>query len=248
MNSFKIIVPFYNAEKYIERCLMSALTQKYTDFKVVCINDASTDNSNKLVLEIAKLFPDKLIYVNNPDRMGAMHNHQSAIYNHVNPEDIVVHLDGDDYLAHRKVLTYIDDLYKSSGCELMYGQYKREDGSIGTSKPFNSEEHFKNLRSLPFVFSHIRTFKGKLFHEIKKQDPDLNCFKDNNGNWLDVSCDVAMMTPLLEIAGYSKIKFNDVPLYIYNDSNPISDFRTKLAKQEAVERYVRSQKPFKKLK
>ncbi len=246
MNRFVIVIPFYNAEKYIVRCLMSAFTQRYSEYKIVIINDASTDKTDELINELIKTIPIycDFEYIVNERRMGAMYNHQWAVYNHSSGEDIVVHLDGDDYLSNKKVLSFIDGFYNENDCYLMYGQYKRDTGEIGTSKPFESESAFNSLRSLPFVFSHIRTFRSKLFYEIKVQDPNLSCFKDTKGNWLGVSCDVAMMTPLLEIAGYNKIKFNSKPLYVYNDKNPINDFKVKLMDQEKTEMYIRKQSPF----
>ena len=40
-----IIVPVYNVENYLERCLQSLINQTYKNIEIVCINDGSTDNS-----------------------------------------------------------------------------------------------------------------------------------------------------------------------------------------------------------
>ncbi len=82
MNKFVIIIPFYNAEKYIERCLMSALTQRHGDYKIVIVNDSSTDKSNKIVTNILDVFSYKcdVEYVINKKRMGAMYNHQKSVF------------------------------------------------------------------------------------------------------------------------------------------------------------------------
>ena len=55
MPKISIIVPFYNTEKYIERCLTSLVNQTVSDIEIVCINDGSNDNS----LEIVKTFANK---------------------------------------------------------------------------------------------------------------------------------------------------------------------------------------------
>ncbi len=47
-----VIIPVYNGEQYIERCLESVLNQTYSDLLVICVNDGSTDNS----LEILKKY------------------------------------------------------------------------------------------------------------------------------------------------------------------------------------------------
>lgn len=43
-----IIIPVYNTEKYIERCLNSIIEQTYEDIEIILINDGSTDNSGKI--------------------------------------------------------------------------------------------------------------------------------------------------------------------------------------------------------
>ena len=47
-----VIVPAYNAEAFIERCLNSLLRQTYENLEIICINDASTDNTAQTVKKI----------------------------------------------------------------------------------------------------------------------------------------------------------------------------------------------------
>ncbi len=49
-----VIIPAYNAEKYIGKCLDSVLVQTMDDFEVLVINDGSTDNTNAVVKEYVK--------------------------------------------------------------------------------------------------------------------------------------------------------------------------------------------------
>ncbi|MCQ2485013.1 MAG: glycosyltransferase [Clostridia bacterium] len=49
-----IIVPAFNEEKYISRCLDSILTQTFSDFEVICIDDGSTDNTFKILTEYSE--------------------------------------------------------------------------------------------------------------------------------------------------------------------------------------------------
>jgi glycosyltransferase involved in cell wall biosynthesis len=247
MNSFKIVIPFYNAEKYIERCLLSVLSQRYEDLTIILTNDASTDSSDEIIQRIIKDFPGKIVYIKNKTNMGAMYNHQNSALTHCGPDDIVVHLDGDDWLSGKKVLSYIDEFYSKNVCWLMYGQYSFLSGRHGTSKPYASKEDFDRKRELDFMVSHIRTFKGFVFHEIKNQDPDLKCFKDASGNWYSMTCDVAMMYPLMEVCGYERVKYNDKVLYTYNDSNPISDVKKDMNLQLRIHHEINKKPKFKKI-
>ena len=47
-----IIIPVYNSEKYIRRCLNSILNQTFQDFEIILIDDNSKDNSLKIISEI----------------------------------------------------------------------------------------------------------------------------------------------------------------------------------------------------
>ena len=52
MAKISIIIPVYNSEKYIRRCLNSILNQRFQDFEIILIDDNSKDNSLKIVSEI----------------------------------------------------------------------------------------------------------------------------------------------------------------------------------------------------
>ena len=63
---FSIIVPVYNSEQYIEKCLDSLLNQTYSNYEVICVDDGSKDNSLKILREIEKNNPRlKVIHQNN---------------------------------------------------------------------------------------------------------------------------------------------------------------------------------------
>ena len=48
-----IIIPVYNVEKYLRRCLDSVLKQTFTDWEAICVNDGSTDSSSEILAEYA---------------------------------------------------------------------------------------------------------------------------------------------------------------------------------------------------
>lgn len=61
----------------------------------------------------------------------------------------------------------------------------------------------------------MRTFKFKVFIELVKQDSFKDTFKDNNGNYLKMPYDMALMFPMMGICGYEQVKFIDIIMYRY---------------------------------
>lgn len=69
MSNISIIVPIYNAEKYLERCINSILVQTFTDFELILINDGSTDQSAEIIDRYAQKDP----------RVVAIHQKNSGV-------------------------------------------------------------------------------------------------------------------------------------------------------------------------
>ena len=53
MPKISVIIPIYNVEKYLKRCLDSLLGQTFTDFEAICVNDGSADKSLHILKEYA---------------------------------------------------------------------------------------------------------------------------------------------------------------------------------------------------
>ena len=49
MPTISVIVPVYNVEKYLSKCLNSIIAQTFSDIEIICVNDGSTDNSRKIL-------------------------------------------------------------------------------------------------------------------------------------------------------------------------------------------------------
>ena len=59
-----IIIPIYNIEKYLKRCVNSLLNQTYKNIEIILVNDGSTDNSPLICKEYEKNYKDKIVYLN----------------------------------------------------------------------------------------------------------------------------------------------------------------------------------------
>ena len=62
MPKISVIVPVYNTEKYIERCLDSILAQNFDDYEIIVVNDGSSDSSSKIIRKYESNYSDKIKY------------------------------------------------------------------------------------------------------------------------------------------------------------------------------------------
>ena len=62
MTKIEVIVPVYNNEKYIGKCLKSLLNQTIEDLKIIVVNDGSNDNTEKIVMDLIRKYPNKIRY------------------------------------------------------------------------------------------------------------------------------------------------------------------------------------------
>ncbi len=143
------------------------------------------------------------------------------------PDDVIVTVDGDDWLAHEDVLTIINARYERDGCWVMYGGtiWKPEDRRNYESARYSAEE-IANLR-IPLAedwrsvqynwkVNSLRTFRCALYQQIGALDSDWSCLKDGDGFFYKMAGDVAIMLPLIECAGEQRIQHNRSPVYVYN--------------------------------
>ena len=239
-NKFVFIIPFRNVKNFIGDCANSIIQQKYKNWIAVFCDDESTDNTIKYIPN-----DKRFIIRRNEKRMTALPNiHFSIMDSNLNDEDVIVILDGDDFLLRKDVLDIVNNLYQDDTL-LTYGQYVYPNGQIGHCRAY-TEDTFKQLRNGGYWASHLRTYKYKLYKEILKQDPELNCYKNSNGDFYTVDYDIAIMTPMMEIAGFNKIKFNPEPVYYYR-FHPQNDHFVAPALQKEVEKEIFAKPKFKQI-
>lgn len=234
-NKFIVIVPAYNAEKYIGKCLESILTQDYKNYELVVIDDCSTDNTYKIINNVRVKHIKKFVVYKNDNRLG------SALGNIIkgirllsnNKEDIIVTIDGDDFLYNNKVLFYLNKAYQNKNIYMTYGQFIPLSGAYGKfCKPIINTQEYRNSGN--WYASHLRTFKNKLWYKIN--DVDL---RSKDGEYFKVAWDAAFIYPMIEMCGVKHMKFIDETLYVYNDLNPNNDMKINMKEQSETGKEIR---------
>lgn len=243
MTSFRVIIPVYNSEKWVSKCLESLINQEYKDWKAIVIDDNSTDKTLESIKETIKSHSSKEFFkvMKRNFNVGAMENIVFGIQNICqNDEEVIVLLDGDDWLFDQHVLSYLNEVYTKENNWMTYGSFISESGMHnGFCKPIQSTE---NYRKENWVTSHLRTFKYWLWKKIDDKD-----LRDSFGRYYAMAWDTAIMFPLLEMSGIEKIRFIEKNLYVYNDVNPINDFRKNVMQQLNAANEIRSKKPYERI-
>lgn len=214
---FVIVVPSYNNEKWCIENLHSIFSQEYQNFDVIYINDASTDNTGTLVQEYIKEnnLKHRCMYIENKTNQKALYNIYKAIHS-CDDTDIVIIVDGDDWLAHNEVLSYLNTVYQNDEIWITYGEFKQASGRNKPSQaPFNPTQQYIR-KDLPNA-THLKTFYAGLFKLIASQDL---IYKNQ---FFPITYDIAIMLPMLEMAGETHFKCISEVLYVYNDKNPLND-------------------------
>lgn len=242
---FVIVIPSYNNTKYCEQNLVSVLGQEYENFRVIYIDDASTDDTREKIQTLIDRSPakNKVTLITREKNCGSLYNLNEVIRTCADHE-IILRVDGDDFLAHPLVLKKLNRIYQNKNVWMAYGNYLDYPTYKQTPKlcaPFpTSVIKGRHFRQYKWVSSHPQTFYAGLFKKIAVKD----LMKD--GEFLPMAGDMAIIIPMLEMAADHVLHIQDV-LYLYNRINPISDHRKNLKLQSICERHVRSLKTYPRL-
>ncbi len=216
----KVVIPSYNSVKWIKKTLDSVRAQTYQHYDVCVIDDASTQSGQQ---EIIQKFCGKQGWrsILRTKNCGALANIVDGIKD-LSPQDndVILLLDGDDWLYSRHVFQKIAAVYKNEPVNMTYGQFiTYPRWQRGWCLPMRQELlQAQNFRQDSFVFSHLRTFKHKVWKHVKEHD-----LKDTDGQFFKTAWDLAIMYPLLEMTGGESCKFINEFLYVYNMDNPLND-------------------------
>lgn len=246
-NNFKIITPSYNNAEWVEYNIASLLNQTYTNWKVLYINDNSTDDTLARVLSIVGQ-NDKFTVVDNKSNLGAMCNYFENMH-YIEDDDIVLHLDGDDWLIDENVLENLNALYNTKDCWMTYGGMVAWDGEGYTpTHPQNSlysdfVHTHKLYRNDWWRASHLRTYRGFLLKSIRDEDlKDLTEHKYYNH-----ASDLAFQYAYMEMCGQERIQAVDFHAYVYNQHPSVVN-RTREREQSSNSKYeveIRNRKKYK---
>lgn len=118
-----IIIPVYNAESYIRRCIESVLSQTYKEIQVILINDGSTDNTLSILEEYSR--SDSRIQLINKDNSGVSRTRNIGI--DISDGEYIGFVDADDYLEPEMYEKLYNAIKKTAADVACCGYYQDFD-------------------------------------------------------------------------------------------------------------------------
>jgi glycosyltransferase involved in cell wall biosynthesis len=210
----KFVVCVWNAEKYIKNCIRTLKSQQDREFKVFIIDDVSTDNTVEITKSLI-VDDNRFNLIVNSEKKFKLKNLDELIPT-FEDNDIIIELDGDDFLLNSEVVSDIRKIYSDGKVWLTNGSFMYSNGNPGFSSKCNPDTVRKDV----FRFSHLRTWKTFLWKSIPK-----NYLKDDNGEYFKSAADVAYTFSLLELAGEENYRFLPKLYYVYNEQSPYNDHK-----------------------
>ena len=205
MKNISVIVPIYNSEKYISRCIDSILNQEYKDFELLLINDGSTDNTNNII----NSYNDGRIKIYNQENKGAGSARNLGLKYATGK--YIVFVDSDDIIKSDYLKIMIEIIEKNNA-DIVACLYEKNVENIIENQTkdneyieiLNNENAFKYLISLPEKIP--MSVIGKIF---VKEIIDNNLFDENN-----YYEDIEFATKIF--LNSQKVVFLNKKMYIYN--------------------------------
>lgn len=214
---FSIIIPAYNAEKYLNECIESLLHQTYKDFEIIIVDDGSTDSTPQICNNLKQLYSSlkiKVIRQANQRQVAARMNgidHAEGEY--------CIFLDADDKLVNTALVEIYKAIEKYKADIIIYnGDRFCEDNKVAFWPHYRETETF---------------FEGKDYLELKRDTLRSNRFNNvwnkaykrevivNSNRFTDVSFmtieeDYMMQLPWLDTANNAVYLPRNLYLYRFN--------------------------------
>ena len=229
-----ILSTLWNASKQITKFISSIKSQTYKNFKVIIVDDNSSDGSLLLLKKLTS-GDNRFTIIRNETQKFKTQNFYEVINNNnlINDDDVIIELDGDDEFYGKNVVEKVHNHFKNTN--LWIAGYKWIDNK-GQKSPFKHPPNADNPRSQIWAYSAMRVFKAFLFRNIKQTDLMFE------GNFVRAANDVAYGMPMLEMSGKEHFKsFNDIT-YLYNWHDKNTHTKTSSVRdtslQKRTEKYI----------
>lgn len=161
-----IIVPIYNLENYINRCLNSIFNQTYKEIDIICVDDGSVDGSRFILEQYSKKYKNLKVLFRNHEGSGKARN---IGLNYVRTPYLTF-LDCDDYYCSNNALKTCINMLLSYDVDLVIFNFKKRAKNISE---INNQFYMNNINKSLFTLSDInhqlfQAFSGRPWNKVYK--------------------------------------------------------------------------------
>lgn len=237
---FHLIVPF-GERNTLERCLLTIKGQDYKNFTCTLIDDCCDGKDALDLVKRIGLDKSSFRYLKTTQKAYPLRAREIATdMLGANPADVIVHLDGDDWLPYPDVLSRLNRIYRNGGVLATYGNaislrpsekfdfheyspyemsrrwnvsQQSADAEVVPLREIKETELVNGWKDAPWCGMHLRTFQFSKWLGHNRES-----FRDKNEAYLKVATDAAIFIPILDSCKYDHIAFVPDISYVYQNS------------------------------
>lgn len=222
--SFTLIVLTQNNMDMIDENFKSIVAQKYPKYEVVYIDQLSSDGTAQRLHQLISHegLEEKVKVIESEKDYEAFQAYFNTIYD-LDNDRVVVHLSGNDILAHSEVLNLVDQAYTNPDVWMTYGQYlDYYNYQKGIYKPKPQKILCKKrVQRAPWLLASLKTFYAGHFKKIRREES----FEDY---FLSLESEASLLLPLAEL-GKAHVQFIPDVLYIHSSRPQLKKRKMKLS-------------------
>lgn len=165
MAKVSVIIPVYNVDKYLSKCLDSVIAQTCSDIEIICVNDGSTDNSAQILSE----------YSNRDSRIKMITKPNGGLFSarHVGmvsaAGEYLLFVDSDDWIEKTLVEKTLNKITETGADVVIFGAYSVKGKSVSKGMysvnkiPAKFKERILSLKDYEIICLHFRLQRGASF-------------------------------------------------------------------------------------
>lgn len=232
MVQVSIVVPLYNVEKYIERCLKSIMEQTFDNYEVIIVNDGSKDNSINIAEKFQKRYPDKIRIITQKNAgLSAARNKgiQEAV------GEYICFIDSDDFIKDDMIEKLYQQAVDKNADMVICGVNKYIESTKETYEDVREYDETRIFDSEHCIREFLldKTVEGYACNKLFKR----SLFLDNNIQYPVGKMFEDVETTIKLIIASDRIAFSDNYGYYYVQREGSI---TKDVKKRTIEDYIRS--------
>lgn len=169
MSKVSIIIPVYNAEKYLREAIESVLNQTYTDFELLLINDRSTDNSREICQEYTQKDNRIILFENNTENHGPGPTRNIGLDNATG--EFIYFMDADDWIDKNLLEYCVYRMIETDADIVQLGIVYEQGGGKKSIEYYHKENNLitKNTIEKDFVYFWKENRFGLTLNLLRKE-------------------------------------------------------------------------------